>query len=177
MQKGIVVWFTGLPNAGKTSISRAVFHHLKWMGYAVELIDSDEVPRSLTKDLSDDWMTRQRQKCTNLTYIAKLLYKHNFIVLLATVGRLHEMRSIARREIPDFIEVYLKCPLEVRIQRDDKEKYVRHPSTINYYEEPSEPELLIETDASTLEASTEQIIRYLTEFGYISRSTEQEPPS
>lgn len=177
MQKGTVVWFTGLPNAGKTSVSRAVFHRLQSMGYAVELIDSDEAPRSLTKDLSEDWLTRQRQKCTNLTYIAKLLYKHNVIVLLASVGRLEEMRAIARREIPDFIEVYLKCPLDVRIQRDDKEKYVRHASTIHFYEEPSEPELLIETDKSPLEQSAERIIRYLTESGYITGRTEQKPSS
>lgn len=171
MQKGVVVWFTGLPNAGKTTISKLVQERLEAMGCQVELLDSDEVPRSLTKDLSPDWVTRQRQKCTNLCFIAKLLHKHRFIVLIASVGRFREMRDMARRDIPDFIEVYLKCPQKTRLERDDKAKYRRYPETIHYYEEPEHPELTIETDRCPAEESAAKVIGYLAERGFIATGT------
>lgn len=111
MQKGLVIWFTGLPNAGKTTISKLLEKELKLKGYDVERIDSDEVPRSLTKELSSDWFIRQKQKSTNIIYVAKLLYKHRIIVLISSVGRLRKMRETARNEIDDFVEIYLRCSL------------------------------------------------------------------
>jgi adenylylsulfate kinase len=170
MNKGIVLWFTGLPNSGKTTISRLVAKKLESMGHVVERLDSDEVPRSLTKDLSPDWDTRQKQKCTNLIFIAKLLYKYNVIVLIASVGRFQEMRNIARAEIPDFAEIYLKSPLYIRLQRDDKAKYQRYPETIHFFEEPSSPEIMIESDKCSIDESAATVIRYLVDHGYISRN-------
>lgn len=168
MTQGIVLWFTGLPNSGKTTISTLVSKKLESMGYAVERLDSDEMPRSLTKDLSPDWTIRQKQKCTNILYIAKLLYKYNVIVLIASVGRFEEMREAARTDIPRFVEIYLKCPLDIRLLRDNKAKYERYPETIHYYEEPSNPEIMIESGKCSSDESVSAVIRYLIEQGYIS---------
>ena len=167
MQRGVVVWITGLPNSGKTTVSRLLENRLYSMGYQVERLDSDEVPRSLTKDLSPDWTTRQRQKCTNLIFITKLLYKYNAIVLISSVGRFKEMRDMARGEFSNYVEVYLKCPKETRLQRDEKKKYQRYPDTINYYEETASPELRIETNLYTPEESVNKIMSYLVSNGYI----------
>ncbi|MFC4769389.1 adenylyl-sulfate kinase [Effusibacillus consociatus] len=168
MQKGVVIWLTGLPNCGKTTISKQVKKELKSSGYIVELLDSDEVPRSLTKDLSPHWETRQREKSTNLIYVAKLLSKHNVIVLISSVGRLRKMRELARTDIKDFIEVYLKCPLDTRLERDTNGKYKRYPSTIHYFEEPDRPEIVIETDKSSPVQAARKILDYLSARGYIS---------
>lgn len=175
MTQGMVLWFTGLPNSGKTTISRMVSKQLESMGYPVERLDSDEMPRSITKDLSPDWTTRQKQKCTNLIYIAKLLYKYNVNVLIASVGRFDEMRKEARTDIPSFVEIYLKCPLDVRLQRDDKIKYQRYPETIHYYEEPRSPEITIESDKSSSEEAVSTVIRYLIAQGYITEPDDRSP--
>lgn len=167
MQKGVVVWFTGLPNAGKSTTSKLVKRELEKLGTDVELLDSDEVPRTLTKDLSPDWKTRQYQKCTNLTYIAKLLLKRNVVVLIASVGRFEDVRANSRAELKDFVEVYLKCPQDVRLERDDKAKYVRHADTIYYYEDPVSPEILIETNQYAPEAAAQKVVDYLKTHGYI----------
>lgn len=168
MKKGVVIWFTGYPNAGKSTISRKVNQRLKSAGYPVERIDSDEAPRSLTKDLSSDWRKRQFQKCANLTFISHILYKHGFIVLLSSVGRFRELRKSARQQIEDFLEVYLKCPLEIRLERDiDHGKYEQHAATIHYYEEPEAPELIIETDRCSADEAADAVIRLLYERGYI----------
>jgi adenylylsulfate kinase len=159
----------GIPNAGKTTISRLVSEKLISMGFIVERIDSDEVPRSLTKDLSSDWVTRQRQKCINLIYISKLLHRQDVIVLLASVGRLNDMRSMAREQIADYVEVFLTCPLKTRLLRDQLAKYQRYPDTIHYYEEPVKPELMIETDLLEAEACAERVIVFLEERGFIKR--------
>lgn len=90
MKKGVVIWFTGYPNAGKSTISRKVKQRLEEASLPVERIDSDEAPRSHTKDLSPDWRTCQFQKYANLTYIAQILYKHGIIVLISSVGRFRE---------------------------------------------------------------------------------------
>jgi adenylylsulfate kinase len=172
MQKGVVVWFTGLPNSGKSTISKSVKNKLDSTGHTVELLDSDEVPRSLTKDLSPDWSIRQIQKCNNLIFISNILYKHNIIVLLSSVGRFRKMREKAREEIRDFVEVYLKCPLHVRLKRDGiTQKYKRYPSTINVYQEPENPEILIETDLCPPDQAAVQVMDYLAEKGYIKRMT------
>ncbi|WP_054949728.1 adenylyl-sulfate kinase [Numidum massiliense] len=167
MGKGFVIWFTGFPNAGKTTISKLVARYIEQSGHAVEILDSDELPRSLTKDLSPDWETRQVQKCTNLIYIAKLLYKYDVIVLISSVGRLQKMRDVARNEIADFVEVYLKCPLDVRLDRDTREKYRRHPATIHYYEEPAAAELTIETNKCSSEEAAVNVVDHLITHGYL----------
>ena len=167
MGKAFVLWFTGLPNSGKTTVSRLVAQQLESRGTRVERIDSDEVPRSLTKDLNADWVTRQKQKCSNLIYVAKVLHKHHVNVLIASVGRFQEMRDIARREIPDFVEVFLKCPLAVRLERDDKAKYHRYAQTIHYYEEPHHAEIIIDSGNQPSEEAAEKVIRYLDDNGYI----------
>lgn len=169
MQKGVVIWFTGLPNSGKTTVSKLVKSEIEALGYSVEILDSDEVPRSLTKELSPDWKTRQFQKCANLTFIAKLLYKHNIIVLISSVGRFQQLRANARNEIKDFVEVYLKCPQDVRLERDDKDKYKRYPTTIHYYEEPLNPEIMIQTNQCSPDRAAKKVIDYLTAHGYISK--------
>lgn len=167
MESGVVVWFTGLPNAGKSTISKLVREQLDAMGLPVELLDSDEVPRSLTKDLSKDWRTRQYQKCSNLTFIAKLLSRNQIHVLIASVGRFEELRQKARSELPNFVEVYLKCPQAIRLDRDDKAKYQRHPNTIHIYEEPVQPEITIETNHCTPKEAAQTVMDYLITNGYI----------
>ncbi|TJY44075.1 adenylyl-sulfate kinase [Cohnella pontilimi] len=168
MNQGMVVWFTGLPNSGKSTVSRLVAEKLEAMGYAVERLDSDELPRSLTKELSPDWTTRQKQKCSNLIFIAKLLSKYKVIVLIASVGRFEQMRVAARTQIERYVEIYLKCSLETRLQRDDKTKYVRYPDTIHYYEEPALPEMTIPTDQYSPAESASAVIQYLMDQGYIA---------
>lgn len=168
MQKGLVIWFTGLPNAGKTTISKLLEKELKLKGYDVERIDSDEVPRSLTKELSSDWFIRQKQKSTNIIYVAKLLYKHRIIVLISSVGRLRKMRETARNEIDDFVEIYLRCSLNTRLERDQLAKYSRYPSTIHYYEEPNHPEMIIDTDQLSPNDAVQQILDYLSSQGMIA---------
>jgi adenylylsulfate kinase len=85
------------------------------------------------------------------------------------------MRDNARKQIGDFVEVYVKCPLDVCIQRDVKGMYKKaiagqikeFTGVSDPYEEPLAPELVIETDKETLEQSAERLLRALKERGYL----------
>ncbi len=175
MNKGFTVWFTGLSGAGKSTISHLLKEKLKEFGRDVEILDGDVVRTNLCQDLGfsgqDSDITIQR-----IAFICKLLTRNGVAVISTAISPYREARDKARNEIGNFIEVYVKCPLEVCVERDVKGLYkkafkgeiqsftgVSHP-----YEEPRNPELTLETNKETVEESTNKIIKKLIGLGYLN---------
>jgi len=171
--KGVTVWFTGLPCSGKTTIAREVKKYLENKGLDVELLDGDTIRDYIrNKDFSREGRNKHLRY---IAVMAKLLSRRNVIVLCSFVSPYRENRDFARSICENFIEVYVKTPVETCIERDVKGMYNKalNGEIKNFtgvddpYEEPENPELIVETDKETVEESVNKVLSKLKELGYI----------
>jgi len=159
------IWFTGLPSSGKSSITDALTERLRLEGVNVERLDADIIRKHLWKELGYSKEDRD-ENIRRATFLAKLLSRNGIITLASFISPYRELREYAREEIGDFIEVYVKCPVEVCIQRDTRGLYKRalagkisnFTGISDPYEEPTNPEVLIESDKETLEESVAKVM-------------------
>ena len=173
-QKGFTAWFTGLPCCGKTTVADRVADILRKNGYKVERLDGDIVRKGLTSDLGFSKEDRD-QNIKRVTFVSKLLTRNGVAVLATFVSPYRERRQKTREEIGEFIEIYTKCPVETCIERDVKGMYKKALSgeiknftgVDDPYEEPLDPELVINTDTETSEESVEKVLHKLNDLGYI----------
>jgi adenylylsulfate kinase len=177
-QKGVTLWFTGLSGAGKTTVARMVEERLKReYQLRVQLLDGDVLREVMNRDLGfsreDRFMHIQRA-----AFIANMLTEHGVIVLASFITPYQEMRDYCRRQIENYAEIYIKCPLSVCIERDVKGLYKKalegkienFTGISDPYEEPLNPDLVIETLTETPEESAERVIQYLSRQRYIPGS-------
>jgi adenylylsulfate kinase len=172
--KGFVIWLTGLPGAGKTTISKNLAPKLETYGLKVEPLDGDEVRRQLSPDLGFSKADRELH-AKRVVYLSKLLAKHGIVSIVSLISPYREFRAFARNEIKDFVEVYVKASLETCIKRDPKGLYKKAlngeikdlTGLQDVYEEPLNPEVIVETEKESVEESCDKIIRRLKELNYI----------
>lgn len=167
MERGGVIWFTGHSKSGKTTLTRRLYKELISKGTKTFLLDSDTVPVSIIKPQAESWQQRQELKNENIVFLSKLLYENDYLVLIASVGRFHHWRELLRKQVRDYLEIYLECPLDVRLQRDTEHKYGSHHDYFYLYEEPSQPHLVIETDRITVDESLQKILILIQSCGYL----------
>jgi adenylyl-sulfate kinase len=173
-QPGFVLWFTGLSGSGKTAIARALEPILRARGLKIERLDGDIVRQSLTRDLGFSKEDRDKN-IERVTFVAKLLSRNGVGVMASFISPYVETRAMIRREVTNFIEVFVDCPLEVCAERDVKGLYakafageienftgVSHP-----YEPPPNPEIWLHTDQESIEESVARIIAYLEEHDFV----------
>jgi len=168
-QKGLVVWFTGLSGAGKTTIAIGVERALFEQNKLVFRLDGDELRQGLNAGLgfsTDDRMENIRRAA----HVARLLQQAGLIILASFISPHQTMRSMAREIIhPEFmLEIYVKASLETCIQRDPKGFYQKAlAGTLNQYtglskdqnyEEPVNPDLVLDTDQLSLEECIQQTL-------------------
>ena len=173
-QKGFTLWFTGLPCSGKSAVADQVAEILKKKGLKVERLDGDIVRQSLTRDLGFSKEDRN-ENIRRVTFVAKLLTRNGVAVLTSFISPYRELRDHARQEIGNFIEVYVKCPIEVCMKRDIKDMYQKalkgeikeFTGISDPYEEPLNPEIILETGKETLEESAARVIKRLNDLEYL----------
>jgi adenylylsulfate kinase len=173
--KGFTIWFTGLSGSGKSTLSEAVIKRFQQHGRNVEVLDGDVVRTHLSKGLGFSREDRDTN-IKRIAFVCSLLSRNGVICISAAISPYREAREWARQEIGNFVEVYVKCPIEVCRQRDVKGLYklvdegkIRNFTGVDDpYEEPLNPELIVETDKETLEESVEHIFHKLVELEYIS---------
>ena len=173
-QKGFTAWFTGLPCCGKTTVADKVAKILKDKGYKVERLDGDIVREGLTSDLGFSKEDRN-ENIKRVTFVAKLLTRNGVAVLATFVSPYKERRNKSRKEIGNFVEIYVKCPIELCKKRDVKGMYKKalageikdFTGVDDPYEEPDNPELILDTDAESVDESVEKVLKKLDELGYI----------
>lgn len=174
MEKGFTLWFTGLSGAGKSTIANALAPKLQALGRRVEILDGDEVRTNLSKGLGfskEDRDTNIRR----IGYVAQLLTRNGAVVMTAAISPYRNIRDEVRSRIGDFVEVYVKCPLEALVARDVKGLYKKalageikeFTGVSDPYEEPLHPEIVVETDRETIEESMNKILVRLGELGYL----------
>ncbi|HDZ17024.1 hypothetical protein LCGC14_0807540 [marine sediment metagenome] len=172
--KGFTLWFTGLPCSGKSVLADSVAEELKKKGMKVERLDGDIVRKSLTKDLGFSEEDRNRN-IERVTFVAKLLTRNGVAVLASFVSPYNKIRDYSRKEIRDYILVYVKCSLEECENRDVKGMYtkarageIKDFTGINHpFEEPNTADVIVETDKQTIEESKNIVLKALVDLGFI----------
>ena len=160
-----VLWMTGLPSSGKTTITRKLAEHIQNLA----ILDGDELREWLSpKDFSREGRNKHNRKVAN---IAKLLLKHNVPVGVSLISPYLENREIAKKIIGNnkFFELYVKCSLEKCEERDIKGLYkkARNNEIKNFtgvndpYEEPPNPDIFIDTEKYTSEECVTKILDFL----------------
>jgi adenylylsulfate kinase len=174
---GFVVWFTGLPSAGKSTLARLLEKELERRAWRVEVLDGDEVRLRLTRGLGFAKEDRD-ENIRRISFVARLLARHGVAAITAAISPYRAAREEARREIGRFVEVYVKCGLETCVGRDVKGLYrrARAGEITNFtgisdpYEEPLDPEVTVQTDRETAEESVGKILARLEALGYVDRT-------
>jgi len=169
---GVTLWFTGLPCSGKTTISQLVFQRLQRSRYKVELLDGDVVRQKLTKGLGFSKEDRD-ENIRRIGYVCHLLSRNGVIAIAAAISPYRAIREELRQLIGCFVEIYVRCPLEVCVQRDCKGMYKRalagelqnFTGVSDPYEEPLQAEIVLHTDQETPEQSAAKVLQYLQNGG------------
>ncbi len=175
-QKGVTIWLTGLSGSGKSTIAVDLEHALLENGHQAYILDGDNIRHGLNKNLGFSPEDRS-ENIRRIGEVAKLFTDANIITITAFISPYRQDRENARKlqKEGEFIEVYVKCPLEVCEERDTKGLYkkarageVKEFTGISApYEEPLNPEISIDTSKITVDESTREIIGYLEKNGYV----------
>lgn len=178
MPPGFTVWFTGLSGAGKSTLSRPLAALLRGRGRAVELLDGDEVRETLTRGLGFSRQDRD-ENVRRIGFVARLLSRSGVVAITAAISPYRQARDQQRRAITGdgagFVEVYLRCPLEVVAARDVKGLYARalrgeienFTGVSDPYEEPLSPEVVIDTDRESVDEGLARIVAHLEQAGLL----------
>jgi len=181
---GFTIWFTGLSGSGKSTLSEVIEQRLKARGRNVEVLDGDIVRTHLSKGLGFSREDRDTN-IKRIGFVCNLLTRNGVICISAAIAPYREARDWARKEIGNFVEVYVRCPIEVCRQRDvkglyklvDEGKIKNFTGVDDPYEEPLHPELIVETDTETVDESVARIFAKLTQLGYLEAEDDHEDES
>lgn len=173
-QAGFTLWFTGLSGAGKSTVAHILEKKFQEKKLKIEVLDGDVVRTHLSKGLGFSKEDRDAN-IRRIGYVASLLSRNNVIVITAAISPYREVRNEVRDMHENFVEVYAKCPLEVLEKRDVKGLYKKartgkisqFTGISDPYEEPLNPEIIIETDKETPEESAAKILNWLIEHRYV----------
>ena len=174
MEKGFILWFTGLSGSGKTTITKALEPELKARGCKVEILDGDVVRTNLSKGLGFS----QEDRDTNIRrigFVANLLSRNGVVAITAAISPYRAIRDEIRAMEPNFVEVYVTAPLKVCEGRDVKGLYAKarageikgFTGIDDPYEEPLNPEIICYTERESVEESVKNVLSKLEELGYI----------
>ncbi len=171
---GFTIWFTGLSGSGKSTLSEVIEHRLKVRGRNVEILDGDIVRTHLSKGLGFSKEDRDTN-IKRIAFVCGLLTRNDVACVSAAISPYRETRAWARNHIGNFIEVYVKCPIDICRQRDvkglyklaDEGKIKGFTGVDDPYEEPDHAELIVETDKETVDESADRIFAKLEELGYL----------
>lgn len=166
-----MLWFTGLSGSGKTTLANALEYRLnREFGLHTYLLDGDVIRTGLNKDLDFSPAARS-ENIRRIGEVTRLFYEAGLIVLTAFISPIRADRDLVRALLPPggFIEIYMRCPLEVCESRDVKGLYrkaraglIREFTGIDSpYEAPENPEILLDTSLQALPECVEEVIGYL----------------
>ena len=184
---GFTIWFTGIPSSGKTTLAKMLACELKKRQFRVEHLDDDILMEKFYSGLAycgeDRHIEDRHIYIKRIAFICNLLARNNIISIVSVNSNNREIRNNNRGLIGKYIEIYTKCPIETCILRDPKGLFkkaltgeIKNLCGISdTYEEPFFPEIAIDTEKETVDASIYTILSYLESNSYISKITTPSP--
>jgi len=162
--ESFAIWITGLPASGKSTIVSALKPQLQAMGFAVEVLESDEVRRVITP-IPTYSETERELFYRALAFTGQRLVAHGVTVVFDATASRRVYRDFARSVIPRFIEIAVECPLTTCMERDRKGTYRKGqsgdsltvPGLQSPYEAPIKPDLRIDTTTTLSTDAARQI--------------------
>jgi adenylyl-sulfate kinase len=174
MHKGFTLWFTGMSGAGKSTIAGLIGNRLRANGAKVEVLDGDEVRIYLSKGLGFGKEDRD-ENIRRIGYVCELLSRNGVIAIAAAISPYRAVRDEVRARIPNFVEVYVACPVETLAARDVKGLYKRalageiaqFTGISDPYEPPLAPEATVDSSRETPQESADRIWATLEHLGLV----------
>jgi adenylyl-sulfate kinase len=174
---GFVLWFTGLSAAGKTTVGSLVARDLEERGLTVDVLDGDVIRTHLSKGLGFS----KEDRDTNIErvgWVASRLTRQGGAVITAAISPYEETRQKARAMVEEFgrfVEVYVQASVEECARRDVKGLYQKafageitgFTGVDDPYEEPSNPELVVDTESHDAEECAALVVAKLEELGLV----------
>jgi adenylylsulfate kinase len=174
--RGVVIWFTGLPSSGKSTIAHALEERLHQAKCRTFVLDGDNVRHGLSGDLGFSAADRE-ENARRIGEVAKLFVEAGTIVLTAFVSPFRRDRERARGLLShgDFLEIHCRCPVEICETRDPKGHYRRarqgelpgFTGISSPYEDPLSPELVLDTEKLTIDQSVEHVLALMRDRGIL----------
>jgi len=169
------IWLTGIPGSGKTTISVLLKDYFQKKNMPAVILDGDEIRKTISKDLGFSPEDRKEHN-RRVIEMAKLLVKNDFTAIIPLISPYKETRELARKEIPNFVEVYVKASLDKCIQRDPKGLYQKAKKgeiqnltgLQSPYEEPQNPELVLDTEKYSAVECLDILVSKLKQLGYLN---------
>ena len=168
--QGLTLWLTGLSGAGKSTIAERVAAELRRRGRRVEVLDGDVIRENLSKGLGfskEDRDTNIRR----IGFVAELLARNGVVVIVAAISPYRAVRDEVRARIDRFVEVQVHCSLDELVRRDVKGLYrralageIEHFTGVSDpYEEPLDPEVVVDTGVENADESVLRVLAALDE--------------
>ena len=169
-----VIWITGIPASGKTTIANLLKDYYQKHNLPVDILDGDEIRKTLSSDLGFSEKDRKEHN-RRVIFVAKLLAKNGITTIIPLISPYRETREFARNEIPNFVEVWVKTSVDECKRRDPKGLYkkalageITNLTGLQApYEEPTNPELILDTEKSNPLECLEILVTTLTKLGYL----------
>jgi adenylylsulfate kinase len=170
LAEGATLWLTGLPSSGKTTLGRALAERCGREGLErVELLDGDVAREHLTKGLGLDKAGRD-ENVRRIGWVASLLARNGVVAICSVISPYRDVRDEVRAmHAGRFVEIHVATPVEVCAERDVKGLYAKQrrgeltglTGVDDPYETPLHPDIVVLTQAQTIDESVEQVWRAL----------------
>lgn len=170
---GPLIQMTGMSGAGKTTISKKVAEKLQSHGYKVELIDGDQYRKNVSRDLGFSMKDRM-ENIQRLGFIGHVLARNNVIAIMATINPYEESRQNLKNY--NALTVYVKCGIDELTERDtkglyrrallndgDPEKVYNFTGVSDPFEEPKDPDLILDTENEDISTSVDKLHKFILE--------------
>jgi len=173
--KAPVIWLTGIPGSGKTTLALELKKFYDQKGLPIDILDGDEVRKTLSKDLGFSPEDRKEHN-RRVIFVAQILSKNGVTTIVSLISPYRETRDFARKEIPNFVEVWVKASVDECKKRDPKGLYkkamageIKNLTGLQApYEEPQNAELILDTEKQNVEESVDLITTTLKKLGYLN---------
>ncbi|MHA2621648.1 MAG: adenylyl-sulfate kinase [bacterium JZ-2024 1] len=178
MKEGFVVWFTGLPASGKTTLAQMLRRSFSDLKVSAVILDGDQIRSNLWPELKYTREDRD-ENIRRMAHLAHLLIREGVVAIVSAISPYRRLRDYARHLARRFVEVYLDCPLEVCEKRDPKGMYLRarrgeipqFTGISDPYEVPENPEIILKTAEFTPAQCLNILLERLRQLGYLGASS------